>query len=103
MGYSKKARVSEIEAGKIILLCTGDKKMDIVYMILLAVAILVALGWIGYGIWWYKVLQEEKKHPNKKTEHLEKVKKSFAEYAKKVGEYKLKPYERKEDDKKAIR
>jgi uncharacterized protein YxeA len=78
--------------------------MDLTYKILIAGAIIVALGWIGYGIWWYKIQQEEKKQPNKKTEHLEKVKKSFEEYTKKMAEYKLKPYEKKgDDDKKAIR
>ena len=78
--------------------------MDITYKILLAAIIVVIVGWIGYGIWWYRVLQEEKKQPNKKTEHLEKVKKSFEDYTKKMAEYKLKPYEKKgDDDKKAIR
>jgi uncharacterized membrane-anchored protein YhcB (DUF1043 family) len=77
--------------------------MDIAYKILIAVAAIVVVGWIAYGIWWYRVLQEEKKQPNKKTEHLEKVKKSFEEYTKKMAEYKLKPYERKDNDHKAIR
>jgi uncharacterized membrane-anchored protein YhcB (DUF1043 family) len=72
--------------------------MDITYKILLAAIVIVVLGWIAYGIWWYRVLQEEKKQPNKKTEHLEKVKKSFEDYAKKMAEYKLKPHERKEKD-----
>ncbi len=73
--------------------------MELTYKILIAGAVIVALGWIAYGIWWYKVQQEEKKQPvKKKTEHLEKVKKSFEEYAKKIGEYKLKPYERKDLD-----
>ena len=49
--------------------------MDLTYKILIAGAIIVALGWIGYGIWWYRIQQEEKKEPGKKTEHLEKVKK----------------------------
>jgi hypothetical protein len=77
--------------------------MGTAYILLLIASAIVALGWIAYGIWWYKLQQEEKKHPNKKTEHLEKVKKSFEDYAKKIADYKLKPYERKKDDKKAIR
>ena len=78
--------------------------MDLTYKILIAGAIIIALGWIAYGIWWYRIQQEEKKEPGKKTEHLEKVKKSFEDYTKKMAEYKLKPYERKgDDDKKAIR
>ena len=71
--------------------------MDLTYKILIAGAIIVALGWVAYGIWWYRIQQEEKKEPEKKTEHLEKVKKSFEEYTKKMAEYKLKPYERKKD------
>ena len=70
--------------------------MGIEYILLIAAAVIVALGWAGYGIWLYKVRQEEKKQPNKKTEHLEKVKKSFEDYAKKMAEYQLKPRERKE-------
>lgn len=70
--------------------------MGIEYIILIAVAIIVALGWAGYGIWLYKIRQEEKKQPPKKTEHLEKVKKSFEDYAKKMAEFQLKPHERKE-------
>lgn len=78
--------------------------MDLTYKILIAGAIIVALGWIGYGIWWYRIQQEEKKEPEKKTEHLDKVKKSFEEYTKKMAEYQLKPYEKRgDDDKKAIR
>ena len=70
--------------------------MDIMYIILIAGVVMVAGGWIAYGIWWYKVQQEEKKEPGRKTEHLEKVKKSFEDYTKKMAEYKLKPHERKE-------
>ena len=71
--------------------------MSISYTILIIAAVLVAGGWIGYGIWRYKIYLEEKREPEKKTEHLDKVKKSFEEYTKKMEEYKLKPYERKKD------
>jgi uncharacterized membrane-anchored protein YhcB (DUF1043 family) len=77
--------------------------MDVTYKILLAAVGILIVGWIAYGIWWYIIQREEKKQPNKKTEHLEKVKKSFEEYTKKMAEYKLKPYERKENDHKAVR
>ncbi len=77
--------------------------MNITYIILIAGAIIVVAGWIAYGIWQYQIYKEEKKEPNKKTEHLEKVKKSFEDYTKKMADYKLKPYERKEDDHKAIK
>jgi uncharacterized membrane-anchored protein YhcB (DUF1043 family) len=74
--------------------------MDISFIWVIAGAIIVAGGWIAYGIWRYKIYQEEKKEPGRKTEHLEKVKKSFEDYTKKMEEYKLKPYERKKEDKK---
>ncbi|MGA1980297.1 MAG: hypothetical protein ABSG99_07040 [Sedimentisphaerales bacterium] len=72
--------------------------MDFAYKILIAGVIIVIVGWIAYGIWWYKIKQEEKREPEKKTEHLDKVKKSFEDYTKKIAEYKLKPYERKDLD-----
>jgi uncharacterized membrane protein YidH (DUF202 family) len=55
-------------------------------MIILIVA--VGLGWVAYGIWRYLEIREEKKHPQKKTEHLEKVRKSYADYIKKVEGFK---------------
>lgn len=70
--------------------------MDFSYTWILILVAIVALGWAGYGIWLYKVRQEEKKEPNKKTKHLENVKKSFEDYAKKMKEYELKKNERKE-------
>jgi hypothetical protein len=73
--------------------------MDIPYIWVFIGAIIVALGWVVYGIWRYKIYKEEKKEPEKKTEHLDKVKKSFEDYTKRVAEYKLKPYERKKDKK----
>jgi hypothetical protein len=71
------------------------------YIILLIAAIIVSIGWIAYGIWDYRERKREKEEPERTTEHLQKVKKSFEEYTKKIKEYKLKPYERKnETDKK---
>ncbi len=71
--------------------------MDISYIVVIVGVIIVAAGWIAYGIWRYKTYLREKDEPERKTEHLEKVKKSFEEYTKKMAEYKLKPYERKKD------
>jgi hypothetical protein len=69
------------------------------YIILLIAAALVGIGWIAYGIWDYRERKREEAEPDRTTEHLEKVKKSFEEYTKKMGDYKLKPYERKDKDK----
>jgi Tfp pilus assembly protein PilO len=70
-----------------------------VYIILLIAAVIVGIGWIAYGIWDYRERRHEKEEPEQSTEHLQKVKKSFEEYTKKMEEYKLKPYERKDKNK----
>ena len=64
------------------------------FKILIPAAIIVAIGWIAYGIWRIKIYLDEKNKPKGKTEHLQKVEKSFDDYAKKMREYKRKPYER---------
>lgn len=71
--------------------------MDISFIWVIVGAIIVAGGWIAYGIWRYKTYLREKNEPERKTEHLEKVKRSFEEYTKKMKEYELKPYEREKD------
>lgn len=76
--------------------------MNIPYTMVIVGAIIVVGGWIAYGIWRYRTYLQEKKEPEKKTEHLDKVRKSFEEYTKKMAEYKLKPYERKKDKNKGV-
>ena len=62
--------------------------------------ILVALGWMGYGAWQLKIYLDEKKKPaeeqgkREKSEKLKEAEKSFEDFAKKMAEYKKKPYER---------
>lgn len=67
-------------------------------IIMIVGTIMVVGGWIAYGVWRYKISLDEKKNPTPKprSEHLEKTQKSFDDYAKKMAEYKLKPYERDE-------
>ena len=67
-------------------------------IIMIVGTIMVVGGWITYGIWRYKISLDEKKNPAPKprSEHLEKVQNSFKDYAKKMAEYKRKPYERDE-------
>ena len=62
-------------------------------VMIIAVVVLV-LGGIAYGIWSYRDRIEEKKRPKPTTEHLEKVKDSFDEYAKKMENYKKPTYKR---------
>ena len=59
---------------------------------------LLAIAWAAYGIWLLREKRREKEEPPRKTEHLEKVKDSFADYAEKLKDYKLKPYEREEQE-----
>lgn len=63
-------------------------------VMIIALSIL-AIAWIAYGIWRYRIYLSEKGGAKPTTEHLEKVKKSFEEYTKKLKDYKRKPYERK--------
>ena len=50
---------------------------------------LVALGWIGYGIWNYLENKREKENPTPKptTEHLNKVRQSFDDYMEKMKNF----------------
>ena len=69
------------------------------YIILIIAAILVGAGWIAYAIWDRRERKREEAEPERSTDHLQKVKKSFEDYTKKMADYKLKPYERKDKDK----
>ena len=64
-------------------------------IIMITAVIILAMGWIAYGIWRYKTYVDEKNNPEETTEHLKKVKSGFAEYTKKLANFKKKPYERK--------
>jgi len=66
------------------------------YKLIIIGAIIVAIGWIAYGIWWFKAYREEKNQPKPRSEQLLKARKSFQDYAEKMKEFeKKKPYERK--------
>jgi hypothetical protein len=55
--------------------------------------------WTAYWIYEWQLRVEEKRTPRRKrptTEHLEQVKKSFEEYARKLEEYELKAYDKEE-------
>ena len=61
---------------------------------------LVALGWIGYGMWRLRENHIEKNRPEEKagetTEHLTKVKDSFEDYTKRLANFERKNYKREE-------
>jgi hypothetical protein len=62
-----------------------------VMIILVAINV---LGWIAYGIWQRRQRIEQQKHPQKKTEHLDEVRKSFEDYAKKLKEFEKPPHKK---------
>lgn len=63
-------------------------------VIMITVIVMLAIAWIVYGIWRYRTNLAEKDKPKPTTEHLEKTRKSFEEYTKKLENYERKPYER---------
>ncbi len=65
-------------------------------VIIITAAVIVALGWIAYGIWNVMENIKEKKRPKPTTEHLQGVKKSFEDYLKKVEKFEKKTYKRDE-------
>ncbi|MEE9370013.1 MAG: hypothetical protein V3W45_00960 [Sedimentisphaerales bacterium] len=69
------------------------------YKLIIIGAIIVAIGWIAYGIWRFKIYREEKNQPKPRSERLVQSRKSFEDYMLKMKEFeKKKPYERKENE-----
>jgi hypothetical protein len=59
------------------------------YKIFMIVGVtVVAIGWIAYAIWDYKMRQEEKKNPPKRSERLEKTQSEVSDWAKKMAAFK---------------
>ena len=59
------------------------------YKIFMIVAvILVAGGWIAYGIYEYKMRQEEKKQPKKRSARLQKSQGEVSDWAKQMAAFK---------------
>ena len=57
--------------------------------------IVVAGGWVAYAIWDYKMRQEEKKQPPKKSERLQKTQGEIADWAKQMAQFK-KPVQKRQ-------
>lgn len=56
-------------------------------IVILIAVIVLAIGWIVYGVFEYKLRQEEKKHPRKPSERLQKTRSEVVEWAKKMSEF----------------
>ncbi len=65
-------------------------------IVMITVAIIVAAGWIAYGVWRVVTSYTEKKKPKQRSERLQQAKKSMDDYAKKMKDYdyREKPYQR---------
>ena len=64
--------------------------------------VLVAGGWIAYAIWDYRLRQEEKKQPPKRSARFRKTQSEVSDWAQKMAEYqkpKAKRQARGEQDK----
>jgi len=69
------------------------------YTILIVAAIILAIGWIAYGIWWYRNCRIEKNQPKPRSERLVQSRKSFEEYMLKMKEFEEKKTEERERQK----
>jgi hypothetical protein len=69
--------------------------------LIMILAILVLLGWVGYGVWriiasFKKEEEIEGKKAGDRPENLREKNKSFDNYMDKLKQYELKPHERKD-------
>jgi len=58
----------------------------------------LAIAWIVYGIYDYKMRQEEKKQPKQRSERLQKTQSEMSEWAKKMAAYKKPEFKRPNQD-----
>jgi heme/copper-type cytochrome/quinol oxidase subunit 2 len=57
--------------------------------------IVVAGGWVAYAIWDYKMRQEEKQQPPKRSERMQKTQSEIADWAKQMSQFK-KPVQKRQ-------
>ena len=70
--------------------------MDLFWKIIIAGAVLVALGWIVYGIWEWREHKLEKERPKVRSERYQQASSSVEDYAKKLAEFKKPTYKRED-------
>jgi Tfp pilus assembly protein PilO len=68
--------------------------MTLFWILIIAGAVVVGLGWIGYAIWEWRERKLEKEQPKVRSERYEQATNSVAEYAKKLAEFKKPTYKR---------
>lgn len=64
--------------------------------IMITGAIVVAIGWVVYGIYWYIAGLQEKKRPKLRSHQYENAQNSMKEYADKMSKYKKPRYNKEQ-------
>ena len=70
-------------------------------IVMIIAVVILAAGWIAYGIWIHKVREEEKKQPREASKRLQQTRSEVADYAQKLKEFKKptrKPSDQDEPD-----
>jgi predicted negative regulator of RcsB-dependent stress response len=68
--------------------------MTLFWALLIAGAVAVAVGWIGYGIWEWRERKLEKEQPKQRSEKYQQATSAVSDYAKKLAEFKKPTYKR---------
>ena len=68
--------------------------MTLFWILIIAGAVVVGLGWIAYAIWEWREQKLEKERPKVRSERYEQATDSVADYAKKLAEFKKPTYKR---------
>jgi flagellar basal body-associated protein FliL len=72
----------------------GGVVMTLFWTLLIVGSVIVALGWIAYGIYEYRERKLEKQRPKERSERYRQTTDSMTEYAKKLAEFKKPTYKR---------
>ncbi len=65
------------------------------WKIIIIGAVIVAVGWLGYFIYWLLVLRQDEKKPHK-SERLSQANDSMSDYAKKMANFEKKRYDKQQ-------
>jgi FtsZ-interacting cell division protein ZipA len=75
------------------------KEENAMYKTVMIIGVIVlAIGWIAYGIWDYKMRQEEKKRPKPRSERLRKTQSEVSDWAKQMAAFKKPTYKKPDQD-----
>jgi hypothetical protein len=70
--------------------------MTLFWKLMIVAVVLLALGWIAYGIYEYRERKLEKERPKERSERYKQATNSMADYAKKLAEFKKPTYKHDE-------